>query len=135
METRWEGRRHKGMDRRTFIKTVSAVATMVGFPAIIRGAEEKRVVLYCPESPDLSSKIGKAFEAETGIKVDVQYGGTNVIVNRLLAERSNPNADVLVWRRRAPLLFICQAGGNHDTLYTTGVQRSPAARRKDLSSR
>ena len=94
MQARRQEKRHKGMDRRTFIKTAGAVAAMVGFPAIVRGAEEKRVVLYCPESPDLSSKIGKAFEAETGISVDVQYGGTNVIVNRLLAERSNPNADV-----------------------------------------
>lgn len=81
------------MDRRTFIKTAGA-ATTLGFPAILRAAEEKRVVLYRPESPDLSSKIGKAFEAETGITADVQYGGTNVIVNRLLAGRSNPNADV-----------------------------------------
>ena len=51
-------------------------------------------MLYCPESPDLSAKIGKAFEEETGIKVSVQYGGTNAIVNRLIAEKNSPNADV-----------------------------------------
>jgi iron(III) transport system substrate-binding protein len=81
------------LDRRAFLTTSAAAAAAVGCPSLLR-AQEKRVVLYCPESPDLSSKIGKAFEAETGISVNVQYGGTNVIVNRLLAERSNPNADV-----------------------------------------
>lgn len=83
-----------GVSRRTFLGTAAATTAALGFPAIVRAQEEKRVVLYCPESPDLSSKIAKAFEAETGIAVNVQYGGTNVIVNRLLAERSNPNADV-----------------------------------------
>ena len=85
-----------GVCRRRFLgSTLATVAvTTLGFPAIVRAQEEKRVVLYCPESPDLSSKIAKAFEAETGIAVNVQYGGTNVIVNRLLAERANPNADV-----------------------------------------
>lgn len=84
------------LSRRGFLgSTLAAAATAtLGFPAIVRAQEEKRVVLYCPESPDLSSKLGKAFEAETGIVVNVQYGGTNVIVNRLLAERGNPNADV-----------------------------------------
>ena len=85
-----------GVGRRRFLGSTLATAavTTLGFPAIVRAQEEKRVVLYCPESPDLSSKIAKAFEAETGIAVNVQYGGTNVIVNRLLAERANPNADV-----------------------------------------
>lgn len=82
-----------GISRRTFVKAAGAAAA-VGFPSIIRAQDKRQVVLYCPESPDLSSKIGKAFEAESGITVNVQYGGTNVIVNRLLAERSNPNADV-----------------------------------------
>jgi iron(III) transport system substrate-binding protein len=82
------------LTRRHLIGTGIAGATMLAAPAILRAQEEKRVVLYCPESPDLSAKLGKAFEAETGIKVDVQYGGTNAIVNRLIAERGNPNADV-----------------------------------------
>jgi len=84
----------KGLITRRALIATAGVAATLGFPAIVRAQEEKRVVLYCPESPDLSSKIGKAFEAETGIAVNVQYGGTNVIVNRLLAERANPNADV-----------------------------------------
>jgi iron(III) transport system substrate-binding protein len=85
-----------GTGRRQFLGATIATAagTTLGFPAIVRAQEEKRVVLYCPESPDLSSKLAKAFEADTGITVNVQYGGTNVIVNRLLAERRNPNADV-----------------------------------------
>lgn len=84
----------RAVTRRGFLGVAAAATATLGFPAIVRAQEEKRVVLYCPESPDLSSKIAKAFEAETGIPVNVQYGGTNVIVNRLIAERANPNADV-----------------------------------------
>jgi len=83
-----------GMTRRTVLGGAAAGIATLAAPAIVRASEGNNVVLYCPESPDLSAKIGQAFEAQTGIKVDVQYGGTNAIVNRLLAEKRNPNADV-----------------------------------------
>lgn len=83
-----------GATRRSVLIGGAAAASYLSAPSIIQAQEEKRVVLYCPESPDLSAKIGKAFEEETGIKVNVQYGGTNAIVNRLVAEKNNPNADV-----------------------------------------
>lgn len=82
------------VSRRTVLGGATAGLALLASPAIVRASEGNRVVLYCPESPDLSAKIGKAFEAETGIQVDVQYGGTNAIVNRLMAEKANPNADV-----------------------------------------
>ena len=82
------------LTRRTVLGGAAAGLAVLAAPAIVRASEGNNVVLYCPESPDLSARIGKAFEEETGIKCDVQYGGTNAIVNRLLAEKSNPNADV-----------------------------------------
>ncbi|UFJ40850.1 extracellular solute-binding protein [Brevibacillus humidisoli] len=53
------------------------------------------VAFYSPETPDMTKEIGLNFEkAFTGSTVNVQYGGTNVIVNRLIAEKDNPMGDV-----------------------------------------
>lgn len=54
-----------------------------------------KIAFYSPETPDMSKEIGQAFEkANPGSSVDVQYGGTNVIVNRLIAEKGNPQGDL-----------------------------------------
>lgn len=54
-----------------------------------------KIVLYSPETPDMSKELAQAFEkAFSGSKVDDQYGGTSVIVNKLIAEKSSPKADV-----------------------------------------
>ncbi|WP_019122585.1 extracellular solute-binding protein [Brevibacillus massiliensis] len=53
------------------------------------------IALYSPETPDFTKEIGLNFEkAFPGSKVNVQYGGTNVIVNRLIAEKDNPQGDL-----------------------------------------
>jgi len=53
------------------------------------------IALYSPETPDMTKEIGLSFEkAFSGSTVNVQYGGTNVIVNRLIAEKDNPMGDV-----------------------------------------
>jgi 2-aminoethylphosphonate transport system substrate-binding protein len=38
----------------------------------------------------------KDFTAKTGIRVQYVEGGSGVVVNRVMAERANPQADVLV---------------------------------------
>lgn len=54
-----------------------------------------RIAFYSPETPDMTKEIGLAFEnANPGATVDMQYAGTNVLVNRMLAEIDNPQADV-----------------------------------------
>ncbi|EGK13093.1 extracellular solute-binding protein [Kroppenstedtia eburnea] len=59
------------------------------------GGAEGNITLYSPETPDMSKEIGQAYEkANPGSKVDVQYGGTNVIVNRLIAEKDRPMGDL-----------------------------------------
>lgn len=59
------------------------------------GGAEGKITLYSPETPDMSKEIGQAYEkANPGSKVDVQYGGTNVIVNRLIAEKDRPMGDL-----------------------------------------
>lgn len=54
-----------------------------------------KISFYSPETPDMTKEIGLNFEkAFPGSTVDVQYGGTNVIVNRLIAEKDNPIGDL-----------------------------------------
>ncbi|WP_408008554.1 ABC transporter substrate-binding protein [Pseudalkalibacillus sp. A8] len=50
---------------------------------------------YSPETPDMTKEIAEAYEkAKDGATVNVQYAGTNVLVNRMMAEKDNPQADV-----------------------------------------
>lgn len=46
--------------------------------------------------PNWFSAMFKEFTARTGIRVQYVEGGSGVVVNRIMAERSNPQADVLV---------------------------------------
>ena len=42
----------------------------------------------------MTREIAEAFEEETGTPVNVHYAGTNVLVNQMIAEMDNPEADV-----------------------------------------
>jgi iron(III) transport system substrate-binding protein len=54
-----------------------------------------QIALYSPETPDMTKEIGLNFEkAFSGSSINVQYAGTNVLVNRMIAEKDNPMGDV-----------------------------------------
>jgi len=52
------------------------------------------ITLYSPETPDLSKDLARKFEEVHGGEVNVHYAGTNVLVNQMMAEKDNPQADV-----------------------------------------
>src|SRR5690625_15659 len=52
------------------------------------------ITLYSPETPDLSKELAQKFEEVHGGTVNVDYAGTNVLVNKMMAEKGNPQADV-----------------------------------------
>lgn len=54
----------------------------------------ERITLYSPETPDFTKELAQKYEEMHGDVVDVQYAGTNVLVNQMLAEKENPKADV-----------------------------------------
>lgn len=60
------------------------------------GGEEGggRIALYSPEAPDFTKELAAKYEETHDQKVDVQYAGTNVLVNQMMAEKDNPKADV-----------------------------------------
>lgn len=58
--------------------------------------EEKNLTLYTSFGADLYTPIVQSFEQKTGIKVDVVFGGTGEMLQRLNAEKEAPMADVML---------------------------------------
>ncbi|MBK9704386.1 MAG: hypothetical protein IPO75_13570 [Betaproteobacteria bacterium] len=85
-----------GVCRRRFLggTLATVAATTLGFPAIVRAQEEKRVVLSARIARRSFEQIAKAFEAETGIAVNGAVRRNQRHRQPALAERANPNADV-----------------------------------------
>ncbi|GEL78551.1 ABC transporter substrate-binding protein [Tenuibacillus multivorans] len=52
------------------------------------------ISFYSPETPDMTRELAEAFEEKHGGEVNVNYAGTNVLVNRMMAEIDNPQADI-----------------------------------------
>ncbi|MFT4413973.1 ABC transporter substrate-binding protein [Fredinandcohnia humi] len=52
------------------------------------------ITLYSPETPDMTKELAEDFEKSHDGKVNVHYAGTNILVNKMLAEIDNPQGDV-----------------------------------------
>lgn len=59
-----------------------------------KGSNNDPITLYSPETPDLTKELAAKYEELYGQKVNVHYAGTNVLVNQMMAEKGNPQADV-----------------------------------------
>lgn len=58
--------------------------------------KEQRMTLYTSFGADLYTPLAQAFEAQSGIKVDVVFGGTGELLRRLEAEKGTAGADVML---------------------------------------
>ncbi|WP_370629660.1 ABC transporter substrate-binding protein [Fictibacillus sp. 5RED26] len=58
------------------------------------GDGKGEITFYSPETPDMTKELGQKFEELHDGSVNVQYAGTNVLVNRMMAEKDNPQGDV-----------------------------------------
>jgi len=95
------GRRGRGFPKKAILGLL--VSVFLGFLVIScdapkKDAKAKKVVVYVSEDQVFSEPILKDFEKATGIKVKAVYDteetkGTGVM-NRLMAEKGNPQADV-----------------------------------------
>jgi iron(III) transport system substrate-binding protein len=76
--------------------------------------EAKEVVIYTSLDQIFSEPVLKAFEKKTGIKVkavyDVEAAKTTGLVNRLIAEKNNPQADVF-WNSEVGRTLILKKMG------------------------
>ncbi len=89
------------MSARRFILFVLAVllVALVGAPAF--ADEDQVLTVYSGRNESLIGPILAQFSEDTGIAVEVLYGGTSAVANQILTEGENSPADV----------FIAQDGG------------------------
>lgn len=59
------------------------------------GSDDKKLVVYTPNSEGILNSVIPLFEEETGIKVEIISAGTGELVTRLESEKESPYADVL----------------------------------------
>ena len=89
------------MSARRFILFVLAIllVTIAGAPAF--ADEDQVLTVYSGRNESLIGPILAQFSEDTGIAVEVLYGGTSAVANQILTEGENSPADV----------FIAQDGG------------------------
>jgi iron(III) transport system substrate-binding protein len=89
----------KGKFTRHFFVFLTLIVLLSGCSKPVAGENEsKKVVVYTSVDQNIAEEILKDFEAKTGIKVqavyDIEASKTTGLANRLIAEKSNPQADV-----------------------------------------
>lgn len=77
-----------------FILLMNACAESDSTNVSGKGDSDQGITLYSPETPDLSKELAQKYEELYGEQVNVHYAGTNVLVNQMMAEKENPQADV-----------------------------------------
>jgi iron(III) transport system substrate-binding protein len=87
---------------------------LLSFGACQSGKTEESVVIYTSLDQVFSEPILNDFEAESGIKVeavyDVEAAKTTGLVNRLIAEKNHPQADVFWSSEYAQTLLLKEQG-------------------------
>ena len=95
---------------------VILLVALVGAPAF--ADDEQVLTIYSGRSESLIGPILAQFSEETGVAVEILYGGTSAVANQILTEGENSPADV----------FIAQDGGALGALAAAGMlQRLPDA--------
>lgn len=86
------------LTRKVIIAFVLAVSWMMGLPAWTVSSAAQSVVVYVSEDQIFAAPILDSFQKETGIRVkavyDTEESKSTGVMNRLIAEKNNPQADV-----------------------------------------
>src|SRR5438874_4902862 len=86
------------MRRRNLLVVLAAIAAGALLWQLVAGRGGNSVVVYVSHDQVFSEPILKDFERDTGIKVnavfDTEEAKSTGVMNRLLAEKNNPQADV-----------------------------------------
>ena len=95
--------------RIALLSLVTMLILLVAGPALAQSDDV--LTVYSGRNESLIGPILELFSEETGIGVEVLYGGTNAIANQILVEGENSPADV----------FIAQDGGALGALAAAGM--------------
>jgi iron(III) transport system substrate-binding protein len=68
------------------------------------GAEEKKLVVYSPNSEGLLNAVEKPFEEKYGIEVEIISAGTGECLKRIESEKHDPQGDVMYGGSYATIL-------------------------------
>ena len=86
------------------ILMISAVLLVVSFNVFANGAgdaasgaqpEEKKLIVYSPNSEGLLNAVEKPFEEKYGIEVEIISAGTGECLKRIESEKNDPQGDVM----------------------------------------
>ncbi|MFP4044746.1 MAG: ABC transporter substrate-binding protein [Rhodosalinus sp.] len=89
------------------LRTTIALTALMLAPAL---ASADSITVYSAGPASLAEALQDAFEAETGIEVDLFQGTTGDVMARLEAEESNPQADVVISASWASALDLHDRG-------------------------
>lgn len=86
------------------------IALVVGFLYLNRSAPSQEVVIYSGRSKALVDPLIQKFEEQTGIRVQIRYGGTTQLAVAMMEEGQRTPAD-LFWAQDAGALGAVAAAG------------------------
>ncbi|MBM4401651.1 MAG: extracellular solute-binding protein [Candidatus Cloacimonetes bacterium] len=90
------------------------IIVVLGYKNLTAKTDTNQVIIYVSHDQDYSEPILKDFEAQTGIKVkavyDTEATKTTGLVNRLIAEKDNPQADVF-WNNEVSRTIVLKREG------------------------
>ena len=93
--------------------TVFAVLVALALAVVAGWAcsdEEKSITVYSGRSQNLIGPLLERFEEDTGIDVDVRYGGSTDLALLLQEEGDKTPADVFISRSPGPVGFVAERG-------------------------
>ncbi|MDE3119642.1 MAG: extracellular solute-binding protein [Nitrospirota bacterium] len=86
-----------GLRRPLVLLSLCLSLVLGGFPGLVReGAAADKLIVYSGRAEKLIKPVLDAFQAKTGVQVELLSSGTTELVNRLQAEGGRTPADVLI---------------------------------------
>ncbi|MFT8246182.1 ABC transporter substrate-binding protein [Roseomonas sp. BN140053] len=82
------------MSRRMLLGALAVLGGLLGLGSGVARAQGNSLVMYCGVNEQWCRAAATAFQAQTGIRVDMTRQSAGEIYARLRAERNNPRADI-----------------------------------------
>lgn len=115
---------------KVIIAFVLALGWLTGLPAWTASANAQSVVVYVSEDRVFAAPILDNFQKETGIKVkavyDTEESKSTGVMNRLIAEKNNPQADVY-WANEVVRAEVLKEKGIATSYVSPNAAEIPAA--------